>query len=106
MKATWKGVERRVAALMGGTRVGPTGRNTEDVEHGLFSVECKHRKKLPALLVSAYAQAKRNAPAGKVPLLVLHELGSREYIAVLPLAELMRLVGNDNLELGVDDCHE
>ena len=89
----WKQVEWRVAKLTGGTRTGATGRNTEDVGHGTFSLEVKHRATLPSWLTAAYAQAKRNAPVGKTPLVVLHEHGSRDYMAVLPLAELVRLTG-------------
>lgn len=91
--ATWKAVERRVASISGGKRVGATGRNTEDVAHSAFSFEVKHRATLPTWLTATYSQAKRNAPIGKTPLVVLHEKGSRDYMAMLPLAELVRLTG-------------
>ena len=90
----WKGAERKVAELAGGTRInGARGVQIEDVQHPIFSIEVKHgRTTIPKFVADAYDQAKRNAPAGKVPLVVLHPHGSREYMAVLPLIDLVRLV--------------
>lgn len=48
--ATWKAVERAVAATIGGTRIPVSGRargDAPDIAHPLWSVEVKHRKKLP-----------------------------------------------------------
>jgi hypothetical protein len=42
-----------------------------------FAVEVKTRKTLPAWLVSAMAQAVRNAGDGRLPLVVLHEAGDK-----------------------------
>ena len=41
-----------------------------------FAVEVKHRKELPAWLVDAVAQARRNA-GGRLPLVVIHQHGAR-----------------------------
>lgn len=90
----WKNVERRVAAKLGGARVGNSGRNTEDVTHPVFSIEVKHRKTLPKIVEESMTQCRRNSPGGKVPLVVLHTAGSSHYYAVLDvedLAELLRL---------------
>ncbi len=86
---TWKQHERRVAGRLGGQRVGNRGTNTEDVEHPTLSIECKHRKELPGWLKDAIAQAHTNAPAGKLPIVVLHELGQRSDndMVVLRLAD-------------------
>jgi hypothetical protein len=89
---SWKRTERRVAQLTEGSRVGATGRRTEDVTHAISSIKCKHRKTLPRWLTDTYAQSKRNAHLGKTPLVVLHQAGSRDYIAMLLLPELMRLL--------------
>lgn len=89
----WKDSERRTAEIMGGERInGARGVMIEDVSHPVFSVEVKHGKTcIPKFVKDAYAQAKRNAPAGKIPLVVLHPFASMDYIAVLPLADLVAL---------------
>jgi len=43
----------------------------EDIQHQIFSIEAKERKRLPVFLVKAYQQAKDNCPHGKIPLLIL-----------------------------------
>lgn len=91
---TWKDAERKVAQICAGERVsGPRGVKMEDVQHATFSIEVKHgRTAIPKFVTEAYRQAKANAPQGKIPLLVLHPHGSRDYMAVLPLADLVALV--------------
>lgn len=73
--STWKATERSVAAKLGGRRLGPTGRATEDVATEKLAVECKHKKSLPAWLHSAMAQAEAAAKDGRLPLVVLHQCG-------------------------------
>ena len=90
MDKTWKAVERRVAAKLNGKRTGPNV--LEDVSHDTFSVEVKHRKKLPSWLTGAYRQAKHNSPGGKIPIVVLHQANSREYLVVLDLDDLESLL--------------
>lgn len=68
-------VERAVAQRLGGARAGQYG--GEDVSHSVFSCECKERASLPLWLTDAMAQAVRHAPEGKLPMVVLHELGKR-----------------------------
>ena len=70
---TWKAVERAVARLLGGERVGCTGKATPDVVTERLAVEVKHRAKLPKWLMAAMEQSERNAPEDKVPVVVLHE---------------------------------
>lgn len=74
---TWKATERAIARRLGGRRVGNRGRNTEDVAHSWLSVEVKSRRQLPAWLLGAMAQAEHNSPAGRLPVVVLHQVGKR-----------------------------
>lgn len=68
----------------------------EDVSHPVFSIEAKHGKSvLSAFLRKAYEQCVKNAPQGKVPLVVLHPAQSKHYYAFLDLEDLMELLGDD-----------
>lgn len=87
----WKVQERETARILGGQRVGPTGKATVDVLSARFGVEVKSRKSLPGWLTGAIDQAERNCPPDKAPLLVLcHCPGQgikiRRY-AIVPLAQ-------------------
>lgn len=106
--SAWKSAEKRVAKILCGTRInGARGVQMQDVDHELFSVEVKHGKtSIPKFVSNAYAQACRNAPAGKVPLVVLHNHGSTEYMAVLPLQELARLTGFGELVEAVAESED
>jgi hypothetical protein len=68
-----KNTEQAIAGRLGGKRVGIFG--GEDIDAGPFSVEVKDR----AAFVGAgfMAQAVRNCPAGKTPLVVVHVTGAR-----------------------------
>lgn len=81
-RARWRGknYERRVAELLGGVVVGRSKavkvgsgfieidpNHPPDVITRLLSIECKHTK-IPASIRRAIAQAERNAPKGKTPL--------------------------------------
>ena len=72
LMTTWKHCERMVAKLLGGVRTGNNGESRRDVEHPHWSIEVKHRQKLPAWLHSAMEQAETEAD-GRVPIVVLHE---------------------------------
>ena len=74
---TWKACERAVAAILGGERVGCTGKATPDVVTERLAVEVKHREKLPKWLTAAMEQAEQNAPEDKLPVVVLHEKHKR-----------------------------
>lgn len=76
----WKVCERVVARRLGGERVPITGRqrgDVPDVQHDWLSIECKHRKALPAWLKDALSQAHAAARDGRLPVAVLHEAGTR-----------------------------
>lgn len=83
-----KEVEKRVASMLDGLRIGVLGR--EDVLTDRFSVEVKSRKKLA--FISWYNQAKKNAKKGKIPLLVCHLYNSSQYYAVLALQDFINLI--------------
>lgn len=96
--SAWKTHERRTAKTLGGVRTGPTGRNTNDVEHGWLAVECKHRKSLPDWLMGAMRQAKANSNKGeKLPVVVLHQLGQRhaDDLVVMRMADFKDYFGDE-----------
>lgn len=67
----WKEFERNVAKGMGGTRVGPSGVDTNDVSHEHFAIECKYRKDFPQWIKDGLAQADKGD--GRTPILFLRE---------------------------------
>ena len=95
MTDTWKATERRVAARLGGQRVGCTGSNTPDVTTDWADVECKHRQALPKWLTTAMDQAATNCGQGKLPLLVLHEHGKHDMLVVLRLSDFVEWFGGE-----------
>lgn len=76
MKA-WKLHEKAIALLFGGVRTGNLGDGREDVQHDEFSIECKERKVVGFWLTGGMRQTRRNAAPNKLPILVIHEWGSR-----------------------------
>lgn len=101
---TWKTIERNVSRITGGKRVIEKGGHSmaEDVSHPVFSIEVKTGRSLPSIYAT-YAQAKRNAPDGKVPLAIHHRHGDSKYYAILDLADLMRLTGGGDINAIVGD---
>jgi hypothetical protein len=76
----WKACERKVAALLGGTRIPVSGRGRDhspDIHHERLSIEVKSRRKLPAWLEDAMRQAEASAKDGQVPVVVLHQDGRK-----------------------------
>ena len=75
-----KRTERAIARRIGGRRVPVSGRargDAPDVQHEIYFIEVKHRHMLPTWLRSAMAQACAAQRDGQVPVVVLHETGSR-----------------------------
>lgn len=105
--ATWKAAERAIARRLGGQRVGNRGTNTEDVTHPRLSVEVKSRKSLPAWLLGAMAQAQANAPPGRVPCVVLHEVGARHAsdLVMLALGDFEQWLGSERQGGRYDEGH-
>ena len=96
----WKQHERRTARRLSGVRSPNTGKQTADVTAGPWAVECKARKDLPAWLLDAMNQAKRNAGAGQTGIVVLHQVGQRsdKDIVCLTLADFTAWAGGINAE--------
>ncbi|MDG7047719.1 MAG: hypothetical protein JRN61_01930 [Nitrososphaerota archaeon] len=93
---TWKAVERRVARMFGSERnplSGSSSRHTQaDVIHDHLYIEVKHRAKIPFYTVWQDTMTKA-AQEGKVPIVIFHEKGSDQYIAMVDakfLAEVVR----------------
>jgi len=88
--ASWKHAERQIAKRLGGRRVPVTGRAGQpDIAHPWLSLEVKHRRRLPQWLTMALAQAEQAAAPGQLPLVVLHEAGTRYGQSLV----LLRLAG-------------
>jgi len=93
--ATWKVVERRTAAALGGHRLGATGAANPDVLAPGLAVECKHRAALPTWLTGALAKIRQQAGRDKLGMVVLHESGARDSLVVLSLADFRARWGGD-----------
>lgn len=94
---TWKTHERKIAKMLDAQRNGNRGTNTADVETEHLAIEVKHTSAPPKKMLDALSQAKRNAPEGKTPVVILHAARSSNYIAVLDLADLLSLLGIDKI---------
>jgi len=97
-RATWKASERRCAADLNGKRIPVTGidRDGADVESGLFCVQVKLRKSLPAWLWAWLDGIRGTAlPKGKTGILILKKPRQRdtEGLVVLAYGDFIDLVG-------------
>lgn len=95
MSQVWKTHERQTAKMLGGTRRSRGANFSQslpDVEHSIFSIECKHRKSLPRLLRLGISQAEKYDEC-KLPILVLREKFKREALVVLKLKDFTSLFG-------------
>ncbi len=93
---TWKSHERRVAARLGGRRLGATGVSNEDVSTPTLAIECKHRSSLPAWLGTALTKVRAHGKQqGKAGIVVIHELGRHDSLCLLALSDFVRLTGQD-----------
>jgi len=79
---TWKATERRVAAVLGGRRMGP-GADRADVRTDWLTAEVKHRQALPRWLTDALAQARSYSTESQLPVAVFHQAGDRILDAVI-----------------------
>lgn len=93
--ATWKAVELRIARRLGGKR-NPlsgirSGHGTHgDLLHPTLYGEFKHTKRA-AILTLLRATRKLAKREHKMPLIVMHEKGTENYAAVLPLDDFVRV---------------
>lgn len=98
MSTQWKQRERDVARLLGGTRVGPSGQDTNDVDHPVLAIEVKYRSHLPAWAIECLEQARKARRAtGKIPIAVLAEKGRRneDNLVVMRLGDFLTLKEKD-----------
>lgn len=66
--------------MLGGERVPVSGRqrgDAPDIKHDWLSLEVKDRKRLPAWLHDAMAQAQASKRGDQLPAVILHEAGKR-----------------------------
>ena len=93
MGTPWTHAARRTAKALGGRRVVrqqyESAPDIEGVEG--MAVEVKHRARLPVLVTSALAKARKYAAPGGIAVAVLYQKGARDGVACLRLADLVRL---------------
>lgn len=81
MDKPWKKHERDVAKNMGTKRIGPTGVDTNDVEHEDWAIECKYRKTIPKLIKEGLSQADKSDD--KTPILFIRERGKKKDVVCM-----------------------
>jgi hypothetical protein len=96
MSTAWKTHERTTAKALGGTRQSRGanfGQSLPDIEHSIFSVECKYRKQLPRLLRLGLDQAS-HYDENKVPVLVVKERNQKGSLVVMRTRDFTSLFGS------------
>jgi hypothetical protein len=96
MSVAWKRHERETARQLNGqrnSRGADFSQSIADVEHSLFSIECKYRKQLPQWLREGIEQASQY-DQNKLPVLVLKEKGTRGSLVVLRMKDFSALFGS------------
>ncbi len=83
-----KNFELAIANILKGKR---NHFEAEDIRHPVFSIECKHRKKLPVAVMKWKEQGEAAAEKGKIPLLAMHEQ-QQEYLDSLVVIRLKHLI--------------
>lgn len=83
---SWKAAEREIARRLGGERVPVTGRvrgYAPDIEHPMYALEVKTRKRMPVLLADAMDQASKasvwalaKGKGHRMPMVVIHADGT------------------------------
>lgn len=94
-RSSWKRCERAIARILGGKRIPVTGRKGPDIAHPRLSIEVKSRGDLPAYLWDWLSQAADGAPAGRIPLVVLHRAGHvhvDDDLVVLAIEDLVAIL--------------
>jgi hypothetical protein len=95
-KSTWKRVERRTAADLGGRRNGNTGAATADVDAGLFCVECKSWRRPAERIEAALRQAEAARRPGQIAIARIHTVGKHnsQDLAVMRWSDFLDLHGD------------
>ena len=85
----WKAFERRVAGLLGGRRLGPTGDDGPDVVTSWLSVQCKLRTSVPAWILDAVDNARRGADTDRLGVAIIKRKNTldRDSLVVLTLGD-------------------
>lgn len=102
----WKNHERTTAEVLGGKRVSrgaDFGESAPDIEHPIFSIECKYRKKLSSFLKEGLDQA-RSYSTTKTPILVLRERGTHGAMVVMELKDFALHMGSIGGSEDESDC--
>jgi hypothetical protein len=99
LPSPWKAGERKNAEIITdlgygqSRRVPVSGRSrgdAPDIANPRFSIEQKHRRKLPKLVTDAFDQAVKSIRGEQVPIVILHEHGTR-YLNSLVVVRLRDL---------------
>jgi len=85
--------EAALAKLLRGKRMGILGK--DDLDLGMFSAEVKIMAEFPKRIANDMAQAERNAPDGKIPILIWHVGNQRREhdLVILRLGDWIDLHG-------------
>lgn len=90
----WKAHERRVAAALGGRRLGATGAANPDVVAGWIVAECKHRARLPGWIGQALQKVRAQAGPSHLGIVVAHEQRGRDSWVVMSLRDFRDWFGD------------
>lgn len=96
----WKSTERKIAELIGGTRVPVTGRqrgDAPDIRHRWLSPEVKSYAVRPPSIHDALAQARASARNGQLPIAIFHRRGDayRDAVVLLSLGDFLEWFGGE-----------
>lgn len=69
-----------------------------DIEHPRFSLEIKHRNKIPLWLYDALDQAEQAAKEGRMPVAIIHESGRNhdEDLVIIKLSDFETLIEDND----------
>lgn len=98
---TWKAFERQIASDCGGRRIPVTGidRADRDVEAGMFWIQAKLRKSIPAWLFDWLGGICGACPEGKVGVLILRtpRMKNADALVVLKYRDWVALHGKPEI---------
>jgi len=89
MGKLWKQAERKLCAMLGGTRRGQTGHGESDCVHEWLAIEIKCNRRMPGYIKEWVAQANANAEDDQLPIVVWHDVGD-EYLDALVIIPNVR----------------
>jgi len=98
--STWKAVEKRIAARLGGQRTSQLGKSTPDITTSWLVCEVKYRRKLPQWIMQALRQARSVASESQLGIVVLQERYARDGLVVCSLRDWVDWFGGLKEEEG------